>query len=147
MLLRDPGVEPTLEIISAGLSIAISAYMLFIEKLKEYDISLMDWKFYTDGNVWLTKGEYKWKTTRGTDKIKPIFWLGIWKGFFRVSFFFSTNLLPELLSLPISEKCKAIIIDAKPMGKTRKFTPIVFDVDDESLIDDLCKLAQFKKEI
>lgn len=46
---------------------------------------------YNDGKAWLSKGEYKWIIARGTNKVKPLFWLSIWEGFFKVSFFFFTN--------------------------------------------------------
>ena len=92
-LLRDPGVEPTSEIIAEGLGKAYATYDKFVRALEEqYGITLMDWRFYNDGKAWLSKGEYKWKTPRGANKVKPIFWLSIWEGFFKTSFFFSASL-------------------------------------------------------
>lgn len=94
-LLRDPNVKPTDKIIEDGLGETNNIYAEFIEKLMEYDIHLMDWRYYNDGKAWLSKGEYRWVTLRGTNKVKPIFWLSIWDGFFKVSFNFSERIRDE----------------------------------------------------
>lgn len=144
--MRNPDIEPTAEIIAEGLGEANNVYTTFLEKLKEYDVSLMDWRFYNDGKAWLSKGEYKWTTARGTNKVKPLFWLSIWEGFFKVSFNFSIKVQNELLNLPISREAKAIIENADVKGKTMRFTPVIFDVDNESQFDDVFALMQFRKE-
>ncbi len=145
-LLRNPNVVPTSEIISEGLGSVSGVYTKFIERLKQYDVSLMDWRFYNDGKVWLSKGEYKWTTKRGTNKVKPLFWLSIWEGFFKVSFNFKLETKEELLNLPISDESKDIIKNAEASGKTMKFIPVIFDVDDEKQLNDIYVLMQFRKE-
>jgi len=144
-LLRDPDIQPTSEIIAEGLGEAYKAYTKFIEGLEHYDITLMDWQFYNDGKAWLSKGEYKWTTLRGANKVKPIFWLSVWNGFFRVSFFFGADLQEELSKLPISQNAKELICDAKPMGKTMRFVPVIFDVANEAQLSDLYILSEFRK--
>ena len=144
-LLRDQIIEPTDEIIAVGLGAANDVYVKFIEELKEYGITLMDWRFYNDGKAWLSKGEYKWTTPRGANKVKPIFWLSIWEGFFRISFFFSTSLKDELQNLPISQETKEIIENAKPMGKTMRFIPVVMDIKTDQQLSDVYAIAQFRK--
>lgn len=145
-LLRNPDIEPTFEIIASGLGKINSVYTEFIQKLKEYDVSLMDWRFYNDGKAWLSKGEYKWTTARGTNKVKPLFWLSIWEGFFKVSFFFSAKIQDELLNLPVSEEAKSVIKNAKPMGKTMRYVPVIFDVNKDKQLDDLFVLMVFRKD-
>jgi len=145
-LLRDANVKPTAEIIADGLGATNTTYTKFIEELKKYNISLMDWRYYNDGKAWLSKGEYKWTTARGTNKVKPIFWLSIWEEAFRVSFFFSEKIRAELLSLPISEAAKEIINNTEPNGKTTKFLPIIFDITEGSQLNDVYVLAEFRKE-
>jgi len=144
-LLRDQIIEPTDEIIADGLGAANDVYVKFIEELKEYGITLMDWRFYNDGKAWLSKGEYKWTTPRGANKVKPIFWLSIWEGFFRISFFFSTSVKDELQNLPISQETKEIIENAKPMGKTMRFIPVVMDIKTDQQLSDVYAIAQFRK--
>lgn len=144
-LLRNLDIEPTSEIIEECLGEAYKTYAKFIKELEQYDISLMDWRFYNDGKAWLSKGEYKWITPRGTNKVKPIFWLSIWEGFFKVSFFFSYDIQEELLQLPISQNAKESIKDAKPMGKTMRFMPVVLDVSNEVQLSDLYILSELRK--
>jgi len=145
-LLRDVNIEPTDEIIAEGLGAINNIYTKFVKGLEHYDISLMDWRYYNDGKSWLTKGEYKWVTARGTNKVKPLFWLSIWEGFFKVSFFFSADIRDELLALPISQEAEEIIKNAKPMGKTMRFLPVTFEVSDDKQLKDVYILAQFRKE-
>ena len=145
-LLRDADIEPTARIIADGLGASNTIYIEFIERLKEYDVSLMDWRYYSDGKAWLSKGEYKWTTKRGTNKVKPLFWLSIWEGFFKVSFFFSAIIQDELLHLAISEEAKSIIKNANPMGKTMRYLPIIFDVNNDNQLNDLFVLMTFRKE-
>jgi len=144
-LLRSPEIEPTGEIIGEGLGLAYETYVTFIEGLKHYGITLMDWRYYNDGKAWLSKGEYKWITARGTNKVKPIFWLSIWSGFFKVSFFFGFDIQEELLQLPLSEKAKEVIRDAKVMGTKMRFMPVVFDISDEAQLNDIYILSEFRK--
>lgn len=145
-LLRDASVKPTAELIAAGLGKVNTTYTKFLKELKKYDISLMDWRFYNDGKAWLTKGEYKWVTARGTNKVKPIFWLSIWNESFKVSFNFSEKKRDELLALPISETAKKMINATEPKGKTAKYLPVIFDISEESQLKDVFVVAEFRKE-
>lgn len=145
-LLRDPSVEPTDDMIADCLGPAGEVYTKFLEELKAYGISLMDWRFYNDGKAWLSKGEYKWTTARGTDKVKPIFWISIWDGFFKISFNFSEMTRAKLLSLPISENTKTMIENVEPNGSKMKFIPVIFNVDHEKQFVDILLVAQFRKE-
>ncbi len=145
-LLRDPNIEPTIEVIASGLGAAYETYVKFVGELENrYGITLMAWRFYNDGKAWLSKGEYKLTTARGADKVKPIFWLSIWEGYYKVSFFFSTSVQDELQGLPIGEETKAVIKNAKPMGKTARFIPLVLDVDSDRQLCDVYEIAEFRK--
>jgi len=144
-LLRNPEIRPTSEIIAEGLGETYKTYAIFIKELERYDITLMDWRFYNDGKAWLSKGEYKWTTPRGANKVKPIFWLSVWSGFFKVSFFFGSDIQGELLKLPISQNAKDLICEAKSMGKTMRFIPIVFDISNEVQLSDIYTLSEFRK--
>ena len=147
-LLRDPDIIPTNEIIAEGLGAASKAYARFVQELAErYDIGLMDWRYYYDGKAWLSKGEYKWTTPRGANKVKPIFWLSIWEGFFKVSFFFPVSVRVELQNLPLAQETKDIITGAKPMGKQGKSFPLVLDIKNIKQLGDVYAIAQFKKVV
>lgn len=145
-LLRNPNIEPTKEMIAEGLGAANTVFTAFVEKLKEYGVSLMDWRYYNDGKAWLSKGEYKWTIARGTNKVKPLFWLSIWESFFKVSFNFKLETKEILLTLPISSEAKEIISNAEINGKTMKFIPVIFDVDNMKQLNDVFVLMEFRKE-
>lgn len=145
-LLRDGNITPTAEIIAEALGAANIVYLKFIEDLKKLNISLMDWRYYNDGKAWLSKGEYKWTTARGTLKVKPVFWLSIWENSFRVSYFFSEKTRDALLSLPISAGRKEIIKNTEATGKTNKSIAVIFEITDEFQLDDLYVIAEFRKE-
>ena len=144
-LLRDPGVPPTNEIIADALGAAYKAYVKFLEELETYGITLMDWRYYNDGKSWLSKGEYKRVTPRGAKKVKPLFWLSIWDGLFKTSFFFGFDVREELLILPLSQQAKELINNAKPMGKTMRFIPVVLEISDEGHLNDVYILSEFRK--
>jgi len=144
-LFKNPDIEPTAEFIAEGLGGANKAFVDLAGGLKQFGITLMDWRYYKDGNAWLTKGEYKWTTARGASKVKPIFWLSMWEGYFKVAFYFAYSIRDELLNLPISGEAKEIINNAKPMGKTMRFLPLVFDIENEMLLNDIYVIAEFRK--
>lgn len=145
-LLRDSTITPTYDVIAEGLGNVYPVYETFISELKSHEITLMEWRFYNDGKAWLSKGEYNWVTARGTKKVKPLFWLSIWEGFFKVSFFFSVSFIDELLKLNISENAIKAIKDANPMGKTMRFIPIILDIKEVGQLSDIYLLSQFRRE-
>lgn len=145
-LLRDSTIKPTDIVIADCLGTTSEVYKKFLEELKKYDISLMEWRYYNDGKAWLSKGEYKWTTSRGTSKVKPIFWISIWKGFFKISFNFSEKTKDKLLHISISEDTKELIKNMELNGNKMKFLSIIFEVDHEKQFNDIFLLAQFRKE-
>lgn len=146
MMLRDPAVPPTEELIFECLGAMAGVYRTFIEESENQEITLMDWRFYNDGKAWLAKGEYHWTTSRGTKKVKPIFWLSIWAGFFKVSFNFKEETRAALLELPLSEGTKAMISQIEANGKKLKYIPIIFDVADSGQLADIAIIAKYRKQ-
>ncbi|MBK0036514.1 DUF3788 family protein [Enterococcus sp. S52] len=144
-LFRDRNVKPTEQLIAESLGEGYVIYQRFIETFENEGISLMGWRYYQDGKAWLSKGEYKWTTTRGTNKVKPIFWLSMWEGFFKVSFHFSEKVRTQLLSLPISEETKESIHKAPTNGTKMKFFSVIFDVASDSPLNDIYVLVNFRK--
>jgi len=144
-LLRDPNIQPTNDVIAAILGEQYAAYTQFLGMLAGSDVT-PQWRYYTDGKAWLAKGLYQWKSVRGTDKEKTIFWLSMWDGFFKVSFFFAEKVRVSMQGLAVSENTKRMIEDAKQMGKL-KFFPLIFDVCSDDLFDDLSTLIDYQKSI
>lgn len=142
-LLREQSIEPTVEIILAGLGKASSAYLRFVEELESLNVEV-HWRYYQDGKAWLGKGLYKWTSSRGTPKEINTFWLSIWEGFFKVAFYIPEKNRAEALSLPLTNATKTMIMNAKQVGKL-KFFPLVFDLCSGDHFSDMRTLVNFKK--
>ena len=137
-LLRESNSKPTPRVIANALGGASNAYIKFIDDLKkDHGITLMDWRYYNDGKAWLSKCEYKWTNTRGTNKVKPDFWLSIWDGFFKVSFYFGANLRDDLLKLQIFNDAKKIITNATINGIPQQFISGMFEVKNDKQLHDV----------
>ena len=137
MLLRDAGIFPSGKILEEALGKNIYNVLLsFLEAVtnKEYGL-VIEWRYYNDGKAWLGKAVYKKKT---------IFWLSVWEGFFKTSFFFTEKHLEAIAELDISETIKDEFAKAKTIGK---LIPMIFDVNEENQLDDLLTVVQFKKSL
>lgn len=144
-LLRDPDIRPTGDVLAAALKDSFQAYAGFVDMLPNLDIQ-PEWRYYNDGKAWLCKGAYKRKTSRGTDKERTVFWLSVWDGFFRVSFFIGEKQRAYAQNIFISQSTKDLIADAKTVGKL-KFFPVIFDVRTNDPFGDLCALINFQKSV
>jgi len=75
--------------------------------------------------------------------------------FLRENIFFSTDYImihrPSLCCFEAVEEClisqnaKELINDAKPMGKTMRFMPIIFNISNEAQLSDLYIPSEFRK--
>lgn len=144
-LLRNPDIEPTSEVIAKALGSANTAYIKFIEGLKSHDIGV-EWRYYNDGKAWLGKGLYKWTGVRGGQKEVTAFWLSIWDGFFKTTFYIPEKVRSEALNLSLDDDVKNRIADSNQMGKL-KFFPLVFDLRSDEILNDIYTLADFRKMI
>ena len=144
-LLRDANIEPTSEVIAAGLGVANDAYVNFSKKLENHDIEL-NWRYYNDGKSWLGKGLYKWTTSRGTEKEMTAFWFSVWESFFKVTFYIPEKYRADALRLSLSDEIRQMIEEAKQMGKL-KFFPLVFDLHSDALFEEIFTLIDFRKAL
>ncbi len=144
-LLRNPDIEPSYDVIAQALGEAGSAYIKFIKELASRDIQL-EWRYYNDGKAWLAKGLYIWTGVRGGQNEKTVFWLSIWDGFFKVTFYFPEKARAELLNLPLDNTVKQMITSSRQMGKL-KYTPLVFDLCSDEMLEAVLQLADFRKSV
>lgn len=142
-LLRDAEIQPTDDVLATALGEGYKAYTKFVDMLEGFDVKLA-WRYYSDGKAWLAKGIFQWKSSRGTDKQKTIFWLSVWDGFFKLSFFIAEKARAGLQGILLCESIKKMIENAKPMGKLR-FLPLIFDVRSEQSLDGFGALIDYQK--
>ncbi len=144
-LLRNPDVYPGSEVLAQALADAYGAYDKFAGGLESHGIQL-EWRYYADGNAWLAKAVHQWTGARGGQNRTTAFWLSVWNGFFKVSFYIPEKARANALKLPIDDESRKTIADAKPMGKL-KFFPLVFELRSDELFETVFTLADFRKRL
>ena len=130
-LLREQEIFPSKEVLQNTLGKVYSVLEELETRLTQDDFALtFDWKYYNDGKSWLCKVCHKKKT---------VFWLSVWEGFFKTSFFFLERHLEGIAALEIEEN--SFIIE-KEWGK---MIPFIFNINDKKQFPDLLKIIRFKK--
>lgn len=136
MLLRDADIFPSNKILEDALGEGFNILVSFLKTITNNEYALtLEWRYYNDGKAWLGKAVYKKKT---------IFWLSVWEGFFKTSFFFTEKHLETIAKLDISETIKDEFAKAKTIGK---LIPMIFDVNKENQLGDLLTVVWFKKSL
>lgn len=135
-LLKDPGIYPEKEVLSAALSGSYIAFELLMNAIADVKYALSpEWRYYKDGNVWLCKVSFKKKT---------IFWLSVWDGFFKTGFYFTEKYIQDILDLDIDKSIKDNFNSSKLIGKLK---PLTICIHQKSQIKDILTIVEFKKNI
>jgi len=97
-LLREQDIFPTKEVLKDVLGNVYDVLETLELRLSQNEFALsFDWNYYNDGKSWLCKVSHKKKT---------VFWLSVWEGFFKMTFFFLERHLEGIAALDISEQIK-----------------------------------------
>ena len=130
-LLTEQEIFPSKEVLKSALGNVYNVLEELEAQLSQSEFAItFDWHYYKDSKSWLCKVAYKKKT---------IFWLSIWDGFFKTSFFFLQRHLDEISALKIEDP--GLIIE-KEWGK---MIPFIFSIKDKNQLPDLLKMVRFKK--
>jgi len=134
-LLREQEIFPSKEVLKdiLGEVFDVLAELETCVTQNELDLSF-DWNYYRDGKSWLCKVCHKKKT---------VFWLSMWEGCFKTTFFFLERHLNEIAELDISEQIKEDFCRMKPIGK---LLPMVIAINKQEQLVDLLKIVKFKKQ-
>ncbi|HNZ71178.1 MAG TPA: DUF3788 family protein [Prolixibacteraceae bacterium] len=134
--LRDPNVLPDNEIIRGFLGNSFKAFSSLMDTLSSPEWGIVaNWNYYNDGKAWLCKMVHKKKT---------VFWLSVWDGCFKTSFYFTEKNCTGLFDLGINEDIIEDFNKNKPIGK---LLPLVFEIRNEEQLYDLIKVIGYKKSI
>ena len=128
-LLREQEIFPSEEVLKNILGNVYSVYEE-LETLLTQDGIIFEWHYYKDSKSWLCKVSYKKKT---------VFWLSVWDGFFKISFFFLERHFEGIMALEIPENS---YIMEKEWGK---MFPFIFNISKREQLTDLMKMINFKK--
>jgi hypothetical protein len=131
-LLQNPEIYPSKEVLKGLLGNVYEVLENLETQLSQDEYAItFDWIYYKDSKSWLCKVSHKKKT---------VFWLSIWEGFFKTSFFFLERHLEGIAALEIDE-------NSFKMEKTwGKMIPLIFNINDKKQIPDLLKVVEFKKK-
>jgi hypothetical protein len=136
ILLREPEIFPTKDVLRSVLGDCVSVLNELTETVTKPEFALsVEWNYYNDGKAWLCKVVYKKKT---------VFWLSVWDGYFKVTFYFNRNNYSGVFDLDIPEKVKA---DFSGNIGSGKFIPLVIKVTGRDQIEEIVKLVEFKKKL
>ena len=130
-LLTEQEIFPSKEVLRDTLCNVYEVFEDLETQLSQNEFALTyDWHYYKDSKGWLCKVCHKKKT---------IFWLSVWNGFFKTSFFFLERHLEGIADLNIAEN--SFIIE-KEWGK---MIPLIFNISNQKQFPDLLKIIKFKK--
>jgi len=131
-LLREQQIYPSKEVLKEVLGEVYDVLEELETKVTQGDLALtFDWQYYKDSKSWLCKVCHKKKT---------VFWLSVWDGFFKASFFFLGRHLEGIAALGIDDNSYSI---EKEWGK---MIPLLFSINDKKQLPDLLKVIEFKKK-
>jgi hypothetical protein len=134
-LLRESEIYPTKEVLKGILGQVYDVLEGFEARITLDDLALtLDWHYYKDGKSWLCKVCHKKKT---------VFWLSVWEGCFKTTFFFLERHLGGIADLDISEQIKEDFCRMKPVGK---LLPMLIKIDRHEQINDVLRVIEFKKK-
>ncbi len=135
MLLRDPDILPSAEVLEKKLGKDVfDVFEELMTEISKKELSA-DWRYYRDGKSWLCKV---------INKKKTVFWLSIWDGFFKTSFFFTAKNCLAVGDLDIDNQIKEEFVQTKAIGKLR---PLILDIHKKEQLSDLLKIIEYKKSL
>ena len=131
-LLRNKELYPTEEVLQKVLMDSIQAYNQLVTTIAELQAEMI-WRYYNDGKAWLCKVQHKNKT---------IFWLSVWDGYFKTTFYFTEKNCQGLELLDIDQTIRNEFRNNKPIGK---FLPLTLTIQNRNQLIDLLKIAEYKR--
>lgn len=134
MLLREKEVSPNSNVLMNLLGDVFIPYDELEEKLVAKDLIYI-WNYYNDGKAWLCKVQFKKKT---------VFWLSIWDGFFKITFYFNEKTYTGIYDLGLEESIINNFENTKLVGKFRQLT---FEIRDNSQFEDIERVVEYKKSL
>lgn len=136
IVLTDPGVQPTDELIFSIIGENRVYWQNLIDYLYDHHSDISEqWRFYNDGKSWL------YRTLR---KKKTIYWVGIQKDTFRVSFLIPEKAEQLIETSDLTENVKEEYRNAKRSSFGRAITVVMRTQED---FDNVVKLVELRMKI
>lgn len=136
IVLTDPNIQPTDELIFGIIGENSKYWEALIEYLYEKHLNITEeWRFYNDGKSWLYKAVRKKQT---------LYWIGVIKDTFRVTFWFGEKAEPIIEASALPESIKENFRNAKRYGQLRAISVEVRSDDDFA---NVVKLLEMKAKM
>ena len=133
-ILSDPDRYPDDSVLKEALQERFDVFASLLDTITKPDFGLTpEWNYYKDGKAWLCKVLYKKKT---------VFWLSVWRDRFKTSFYFTEKNVEDIKGLDIDDVIKQDFLNRKSIGK---LIPLVIEIMDESRLDDVLRVVEYKK--
>jgi hypothetical protein len=136
LVLGDKEIIPTNEYIISLLGEKKILWQTIMSYISDnYKDMTGSWNYYNDGKQWLFKMVWKRKT---------IFWSGILKDTFRITFYFGDKAEPLIFESDLPQSIKEDFKTTKRYGKIRAISLMIFNLSD---IETVKKLVSLKLKI
>ncbi|NDV67616.1 DUF3788 family protein [Dysgonomonas sp. 25] len=133
LLLRNPDLYPDEKVLGDVLGDVYPVLFKLTEMMESPDYGLtINWNFYKDGKAWLGKVAGKKKT---------VFWLSIWEGHFKLSFYFTPKNWMGVMDLDIDPAIKE---DFERIDKTTRLIALIIAVDSREQLNDILQVIKYK---
>lgn len=135
-LLNDPDIYPDEGVLSNTLGHAYPVFNALMTKISGEPLVLVPtWRYYKDGHAWLCKVIHKKKT---------VFWLSVWEGHLKITFYFTAKTGTGIADLDIDKGLIQTFRKSKPIGK---LIPLTIPVNRNDQIEDVLKIAAYKMSL
>jgi hypothetical protein len=136
IVLVDKTIKPTDEIVFSIIGEKSILWQEIMNYLYDHHTDITEqWNFYNDGKAWLFCTLKKKKT---------IFWIGVIKGTFRISFFLANKAEPLIDQSDLSDKLKNDFRNAKESKTPRSISITMSNRED---VIDVIRLIDLKMRI
>lgn len=126
---KDKDIAPDNGRIAAVLGEQFSLYEELVSRMPQITIS---WNYYNDGKAWLGKLLFKKKN---------LGWVMIYEGFFKVTFYVTEKVVPELEKLKLPDHLISSLHE-----HSGKLIPLIIAPEDSQDIDTVLQLIDFKRK-
>lgn len=132
IVLTDPNVQPTEELIFSIIGENSTYWEQLIDYLYDNHFGITEeWRFYNDGKSWLYKAVRKKQT---------LYWIGIIKDTFRITFWFGDKAEPVIEASSLPDNIKEEFRNAKRFAHSRAISIEVRSDDDFTNVVNLIEL-------
>lgn len=134
--LNDPNIYPDEGVLADVLGTTNPVFEEFTAEISAEPLMLSsEWRYYRDGHAWLCRVSFKKKT---------VFWLSVWSGYFKTTFYFTEKTGAGISELGISDELLEQFQNNPLIGKLK---PLTITVRHQKQLDDIFKVAAYKKEL